>query len=93
MCSFGQHACGVFLDVQKAFEIVNYDKHLRRFDYYCIKGIRNNWFHSNLHDRMQFTSATGYKSNHRQVKHGVSERSVSALLFFSLSINDLHLAL
>lgn len=42
---------------------------------------------------MQFTSATGYKSNHRQVKHGVSERSVSALLFFSLSINDLHLAL
>ena len=81
-CDSGQYACGVFLDLQKAFDTVNHDILLRKLNYYGIRGITNNWFHSYLQDRMQFTSVNGYKSNMKQLKYGVQQGSVLGPLLF-----------
>ena len=45
-CNFEECACGVFLDLQKASDTVNHDILLVKLNYYCIKGIKSNWFRS-----------------------------------------------
>ena len=75
-CDSGQYSCGVFFDLQKAFDTVKHDILLRKLNYYGIRGITNNWFCSNLQDRIQFTSINGYQSNMRQLKYGVPQGSV-----------------
>ena len=51
-CDSGQYACGVFLDLQKAFDTVSHDILLRKLNNYGTRGIKNNWFRSYLQDRM-----------------------------------------
>ena len=88
-CDSGKYACGVFLDLQKAFDTVNHDILLKKLNHYGIRGIANNWFCSFLSDRMQFTSIDKSESGKRELKYGVPQGSVLGLLFV-LFINDLH---
>ena len=43
-CDSGKYACGVFLDLQKAFDTVNHDILLKKLNHYGIRRIANNWF-------------------------------------------------
>ena len=46
-------ACGVFIDLQKAFDTVNHDILLHKLDHYGIRGLPNKWFQSFLSGRSQ----------------------------------------
>ena len=86
-------ACGVFVDFKKDFDTINHDILLKKLWHLGIRDNINEWFKSYLHDRKQFVSILGFKSNLITLKHGVPQGSVLGLLLFLVYINDLNKAI
>ena len=89
----GNICCGIFVDLQKAFDTVEHDILLAKLEHYGIRGMANNWFKSYRFDRKQFVSINGHISNQTSVKYGVPQGSVLGPLLFLIYINDLNLAI
>ena len=67
----GHFACGILLDLQKAFDTVDYDTLLTKLKHYGVRGLAIDWFKSYLSDRKQFISINGHDSNLAFVLYGV----------------------
>ena len=52
----GNIGCGVFVDVQKAFDIVDHQILLAKLNHYGIRGVSNDWFKSYLSNHNQYVS-------------------------------------
>ena len=85
--------CGVFIDLQKAFDTVNHEILLEKLNHYGIRSKENNWFRSFLTNRKQYVSINGFFSQTKIVRCGVPQGSTLGPLLFLIYINDLNNAL
>ncbi len=86
----GKFSCGVFVDLEKAFDTVNHQILLSILDHYGIRDNSLKWVQSYLTNRKQFVSLSGAKSKYMNISCGVPQGSILGPLLFILYINDMN---
>ena len=69
-------SCCIFIDLQKAFDMVNHMILLSKLNHYGIRGVINNWFCYYLNGRQQTTQINLKSSNKEHTLCGVPQGSV-----------------
>ena len=87
--SQGKYTLGIFLDLSKAFDIVNHNILLEKLKAYGIQSENLKWFRSYLPNRKQFILYEDFKTEVKIVKCGVPQGSILEPLLFLIFVNDL----
>ena len=85
----GNYIGAVFIDLSKAFDMVNHNLLIDKLTSFGVNGVEGAWFKSYLSSRTQHVSINGVMSNRNTIKSGVPQGSILGPLVFLLFINDM----
>ena len=83
-----EYTINIFLDLSKAFDVLNINILLDKLDHYGF-GNNLNWFENYLTGRQQFVTINGVNSAKKFINTGVPQGSILGPILFILYINDL----
>ena len=69
-------SCGIFIDLKKAFDMVDHDILVQKLQYYGFHGLVNNWFSLYLKNRTQTTQIGHYRSSKVNISCRILQGSV-----------------
>ena len=87
------YVCGIFIDLEKAFDTVNHKILCDKLNFYGLRGNANKLIKSYLSDRRQYVSINGFDSEVKNVDCGVPQGSSLGPLLFLIYINDFRFCL
>jgi hypothetical protein len=70
---------GLFLDLTKAYDVLNHHILLDKLDIYGIRGLANEWFHSYLSNRTQFVEITHVSKNTQRTLTSTPRKNFSGV--------------
>ena len=76
--------CGIFVDLQKAFDTVDHQILLAKFNHCRILGVSNDWFKSYLSNHNQYVSINGYEPGLAALNCGIPQGSAPGPLLLLL---------
>ena len=88
--SQGKYTLGIFIDLSKEFNTINYNNLLEKLKAYGIQSENLKWFKSYLSNRKQFISYNHSKTEMKTVKCGVPQGSILGPLSLLIFVNDLN---
>ena len=84
-----KHGCGIFPDLQKAFDTVYHKIVVNKLEHYGVRGNVLDWFRSYICGRSQYVTVNGHVSDSLSITCGVRQGSVFGALLFLIYVNDL----
>ena len=81
--------CGIFLDLQKAFDTVSHSILLQNLEHYGIRDNALQWVKSYLNERSQYVTVNGHASEMLPITCEVPQGSVLGPLLFFIYVDDL----